>query len=297
MGAAQRKEADGSVVLITGCTDGGIGSSLAMVFAAAGCHVVATARSLSSMTRLKIYPGIQTMELDVTNLDSVKRVVQNVEQEHGGIDILVNNAGVPCVAPVAELPLATFETTFRTNVYGPLALIQAVVPGMASKGKGKIVNVGSITSYAYGPWVGGYSASKAAVEALTDALRMELKPFGLHVMLVLPGAIRSNIGKKSEDITTSSVIEGLKLYKSWKPTLYKRGGLSQVSHCTNTQEFAQKTVEKILSKRPPYHYVYGRFTTLMTILHYLPLRLSDKLFQTLFDLNRKVSLEDVRKSD
>ncbi|KAL2621186.1 hypothetical protein R1flu_001391 [Riccia fluitans] len=297
MGGAQTREAGGSVVLITGCSDGGIGSALAKEFAAAGCQVIATARSLNSMFQLSVHPNVRTMELDVTNFDMVKAVVQSLEQENGRIDILVNNAGVPCVAPVAELPLTNLEKSFQTNVFGPIALIQAVFPGMAARGEGKIVNVGSITSYSYAPWAGGYISSKAAIEALTDALRMELKPFGLQVMLVLPGAITSNFGKNAEKMTSSSVIEGLNWYRSWKAVLYKRAGFSQGSYSTSAQELAQKTVEKVLSKKLPSHFVYGRFTGIFMLLHYLPLWLSDRFYCKLFDLNRKAAIEDIRKHD
>ncbi|KAL3692103.1 hypothetical protein R1sor_005754 [Riccia sorocarpa] len=297
MGGTQTKEADESVVLITGCSDGGIGSALAKEFAAAGCQVVATARSLSSMAELSVYPNVQPKELDVTDFDMVKAVVQSVEQENGRIDILVNNAGMPCVAPVAELPLPTLEKSFKTNVFGPVALIQAVFPGMAARGKGKIVTIGSINSYSYGPWAGGYVSSKAAIEALTDALRMELKPFGLQVMLVLPGAITSNFGKNSQTMTTSSVIEGLQWYRSWKAVLYKRGGFSQGSHSTSSQELAQKTVEKALSRKLPPHFAYGRFSSIFTLLHYLPLWITDMFYCKLFDLNRKAAIEDTRKHE
>ncbi|KAK7852489.1 retinol dehydrogenase 8 [Quercus suber] len=131
------------VVLITGCSAGGIGYALARAFAAKNCQVVATSRSKVSMGDLEQDPRFFLQELDVLSHDSVQRVVSTVVEKYGHIDVLVNNAGVQCVGPLAEIPLSALQRTFDTNLYGPMRLVQAVVPHMASRRKGKIVNVGS----------------------------------------------------------------------------------------------------------------------------------------------------------
>ncbi|CAL5370945.1 unnamed protein product [Camellia sinensis] len=136
-------------------------------------------------------------ELDVLSDESVQNVLSNVLQEFGRIDVLVNNAGVQFVGPLAEIPLSAIQATFNTNVYGTMRLIQAVVPHMASRKKVKIVTVGSVSVLAPPPWAGAYTASKAALHALTDSLRLELRPFGIDVINVVPGAIRSNLGNSA----------------------------------------------------------------------------------------------------
>ncbi|KAI9113881.1 hypothetical protein K1719_015132 [Acacia pycnantha] len=159
------------VVLITGCSQGGIGHSLARAFAAHHCTVVATSRSLSSMEDLDQDPRFFLQELDVQSDDSVHRTLNNVLHKYGRIDVLVNNAGVQCIGPLAEVPLSAIHQTFDTNVFGTLRLIQACVPHMAARKQGKIVNIGSVIAMAPGPWSGAYTSSKAALHAITDTLR------------------------------------------------------------------------------------------------------------------------------
>ncbi|CAN7037528.1 unnamed protein product [Brassica rapa subsp. trilocularis] len=136
----------GPVVLITGCSHGGIGHALAREFAENGCRVVATSRSRSKMADLEQDPRMFVHELDVRSEQSVNNVVSNVIDKFGQVDVLVNNAGIQCVGPMAEIPISTMQNTFDTNVFGStVRMTQAVVPHMVSKKKGKIVNVGSIS--------------------------------------------------------------------------------------------------------------------------------------------------------
>ncbi|KAJ7565459.1 hypothetical protein O6H91_02G062000 [Diphasiastrum complanatum] len=274
--ASEFKEEEAQVVLITGCSSGGIGSALAVAFADRGCQVVATSRSLESMHTLQNHPHVTTCALDVTVDESIAAAVEFVLEKYGRIDILVNNAGVHCTAPVAELPLSLLESTFATNVFGPLKLIQAVTPHFVVKGRGKIVNLGSIAGFAFGPWVGGYSASKVAIHALTDALRIELKPFGIDVVLVVPGAIQSNIGANSTSIFNR--LPPFKIYQPFEASLRARAVLSQHSGSTPRLELAQKTVDAILQKKPPRCFLYGCFSTLYALLYYAPLWLRDWYF-------------------
>ncbi|KAM0901864.1 hypothetical protein ACQ4PT_019695 [Festuca glaucescens] len=177
------------VVLVTGCSEGGIGNAMARAFAAAGCAVVATARSRSSMRGLEGDPRYLVLELDVGSDESARRAVGDALREFGRVDVLVNNAGVHLVAPLAEVPMDSFQQVFDTNVYGAMRMIQAVIPHMMERRKGTIVNVGSITALAPGPWAGAYSASKAALHALSDTLRVELRNFGINVMIVAQEAL------------------------------------------------------------------------------------------------------------
>ncbi|KAM3708834.1 hypothetical protein ACJW30_02G126700 [Castanea mollissima] len=267
-------EPDGKeVVLITGCSAGGIGHALARAFAAEKCQVVATSRSKVSMGDLEQDPRFFLQELDVLSHDSVQRVVSTVVEKYGHIDVLVNNAGVQCVGPLAEIPLSALQRTFDTNVYGPMRLVQAVVPHMASRRKGKIVNVGSIAALAPGPWAGVYTASKAALHALTDTLRLELRHFGIDVINVAPGAIRSNIGNAVR--ANYSQMPEWKLYKPFEAAIRARAHFSQGPKSTPSEEFAKKTVAAVLKKNPPAWFSSGHLSTAMAVMYHLPLFIRD----------------------
>ncbi|KAL7614383.1 hypothetical protein Lser_V15G06799 [Lactuca serriola] len=262
------------VVLITGCSSGGIGNALARAFAARNCLVVATARSLSSMPDLNDKSDMFFLqELDVLRDESVVEVVSNVIDKFGRIDVLVNNAGVQCIGPLAEIPLSSAQHTFNTNVFGTLRLIQAVVPHMASRKKGKIVNIGSISAMTPGPWSGVYNASKAAIHSLTDTLRLELKPLGINVTNVVPGAIRSNLGESA--IANYSKMPEWKLYKKYEAAIKKRAYFSQGPNATPSQEFAEKTVDAILKQDPPSWFSYGQYSIISAIIYHLPIFLKD----------------------
>ncbi|CAH1436890.1 unnamed protein product [Lactuca virosa] len=266
------------VVLITGCSSGGIGNALACAFAARNCLVVATARSLSSMPDLNDKSDMFFLqELDVLRDESVVEVVSNVIDKFGLIDVLVNNAGVQCIGPLAEIPLSSAQHTFNTNVFGTLRLIQEVVPHMASRKKGKIVNIGSVSAMTPGPWSGVYNASKAAIHSVTDTLRLELKPLGINVTNVVPGAIRSNLGDSA--IANYSKMPEWKLYKKYEAAIKKRAYFSQGPKATPSQEFAEKTVDAILKQDPPSWFSYGQYSTISAIIYHLPIFLKDFLLK------------------
>ncbi|KAL0378654.1 UNVERIFIED_CONTAM: Short-chain dehydrogenase RED1 [Sesamum radiatum] len=269
------------VVVITGCSIGGIGHALALEFAARDCLVVATVRSLSSVSDLQSDPRFFLQELDVSSDKSVRRALSTVLKKFERIDVVVNNAGVPCVGPLAEVPLSAIEQTFNTNVYGALRLIQAVVPHMASRKKGKIVNVGSVTALAPLPWAGAYTASKAALHAVTDTLRLELRPFGIDVINVVPGAVKSNIGNSS--IATYNRLPELKLYNKFEEAIRARAMLSQGIKSTPAQEFAKKTVDAVLKQNPPAWLSLGHLSGVMAVLHHMPLSIRDFLVRKKFN--------------
>ncbi|XP_057971480.1 short-chain dehydrogenase ptmH [Malania oleifera] len=269
---------DREVVLITGCSGGGIGNALARAFASHNCVVVATARSLASMADLHDDPCFFLQELDVLSDESVHHVFSTVLEKFGRLDTLVNNAGVQCIGPLAEIPLSNLQHAFNTNVFGSMRLVQAVVPHMVSRRKGRIVNVGSVIALGPGPWAGGYSASKAALHSLSDTLRLELKNFGIDVITVVPGAIRSNIGNSA--LASYNQMPEWKLYKPFEAAIRARATFSQGPNSTPTEEFAKKTVATILRKKPPAWFSYGRTSTIMAIMYYLPLFLKDFILRT-----------------
>lgn len=269
------------VAIITGCSSGGIGHALALEFAARDCQVVATARSLASMSDLQSDPRFFLQELDVTSDESVGRALSLVIEKFGRVDIVVNNAGMLCVGPLAEVPLSSIEQTFNTNVYGSLRLIQAVVPHMASRKKGKIVNFGSVTVLAPPPWGGVYTSSKAAIHALSDSLRLELRAFGIDVITVVPGAVKSNIANSA--VAINDRMPEWKLYKRFEEAIRARAVFSQSSKSTPSEEFAKKTVDAVLKKNPPAWLSLGHQSTIMAVMYYVPLFIRDFILGKKFD--------------
>ena len=191
---------DNKVVLVTGCAKGGIGYEYCKAFAEQNCHVFASDISQRMHDMLDLSSdNIETPELDVASDESVATVVNNIISKCGRIDILINNAVIGSTGPLAELRLDTIRKAYEINTLGQLRLVQQVVPFMASRQSGSIVNVGSVVGRVPTPWGGSYCASKAAVHAMSNTLWVELRPFGVNVVLVVPGAVRSNLGRANTD--------------------------------------------------------------------------------------------------
>ena len=176
-------------VLVTGCSTG-IGRVTALHLVAAGHLVYATARRPDTLAELE-KAGARTMALDVTDAASMRAAVEAVEAEHGRVGTLVNNAGYGVYGPVEEVGLDDVRRQFETNVFGLGRLTQLVLPAMRAARQGRIVNISSMGGRIVYPTGGWYHASKYAVEALSDALRVEVAPFGIKVVVVEPGLIRT----------------------------------------------------------------------------------------------------------
>jgi NAD(P)-dependent dehydrogenase (short-subunit alcohol dehydrogenase family) len=176
-------------ILITGCSTG-IGHATALHLVSKGFAVYATARKPETLEELA-RSGCRTLRLDVTDDASMRDAVDVVERDAGGIDVLVNNAGYGLEGPIEELRLDEIRDQFETNLFGPTRLTQMVLPAMRGRGRGKIINISSVGGRITTPGTGAYHASKHALEALSDVLRFELRGFGIDVVLVEPGAIRS----------------------------------------------------------------------------------------------------------
>lgn len=172
-------------VLITGCSSG-IGQAAALALHEAGRTVVATARNPDTLSGLA-GRGLRTLALDVTDESSMRAAVDAA----GPIDVLVNNAGYGLYGTVEQLPMAEIRRQFETNFFGLVRLTQLVLPGMRAAGGGRILNVSSMGGRATLPGGAFYHASKYAVEALSDALRMEVAQFGIDVVLIEPGPVRT----------------------------------------------------------------------------------------------------------
>jgi len=191
-------------VLITGGTDG-LGRAAALLLAEKGYRVVAAGRSLKKRADLERVAAerklpIETMELDVCDDGSVQRAVQSVLQNSSAIDVLINNAGVGYMAVVEELKLEDLRKQFETNVFGMLRVTQAVLPHMRERRSGRILMMSSVAGIVTPPAYGAYSSSKHALEALSNALRLELYPFGVDVILIEPGYIRTNFQHTAKEL-------------------------------------------------------------------------------------------------
>lgn len=177
------------VVLITGCSSG-IGAATARRLARHGHVVYASARQPEALAELAA-GGCQTLALDVTDEASMQAAVRQVQAAHGGLDVLINNAGYGLYGPVEQLSPVELRRQFETNLFGLVRLCQLVLPGMRERGAGRIVNVSSMGGRTTLPGGGAYHASKYAVEAISDALRIEVRRFGIDVVLIEPGAVRT----------------------------------------------------------------------------------------------------------
>ncbi|WP_115561075.1 oxidoreductase [Xanthomonas arboricola] len=182
-----------AVVLITGVSSG-IGRAAAAGFAARGCAVYGSVRTLATATPLA---GVQLVEMDVRNADSVNRAVAGIIEQAGHIDVLVNNAGANLVGAVEETTTEEAAALFDTNVLGILRTIRAVAPSMRARRKGRIVNVSSVLGFLPAPYMGLYAASKHAVEGLSETLDHELRQFGVRVSLVQPSYTKTSLGSNS----------------------------------------------------------------------------------------------------
>ncbi len=190
---------DAMVALITGCSTG-IGRDLATRMTAAGYVVVATARRGESLDGLEV---ALNLALDVTSDESVTAAIAQVMEAYGRIDVLVNNAGYGVRGVIEELPAAAVRAMFDVNVFGALRLMQAVIPHMRVRGSGTIVNISSVAGRLSLPIIGAYSATKFALEALSDAARQELRPFGIHVVVVEPGNIATHFDTTSRTVSAA----------------------------------------------------------------------------------------------
>jgi short-subunit dehydrogenase len=187
-------------VLVTGAS-AGIGKATAILLAQSGYNVYGAARRIEKMQDLKNY-GIKPIALDVTEDESVTACVEQIFQEAGSIDILINNAGFGSYGAIEDVTMQDAKYQLEVNVFGALRLTQLVLPKMRQNKYGKIVNISSVGGKIASPLGGWYHASKFAIEALSDAMRLEVKQFGVDVIVIEPGGTKSEWG----DIAVESLM-------------------------------------------------------------------------------------------
>lgn len=224
------------VVLITGCSTG-IGRDLAVRLSESGYAVVATARKPESLVNLK---AALKLPLDVTQTDSVGSAVECTLQRFERIDVLVNNAGYAIRGAIEETSESQVQEMFNVNVFGVMRLIRAVVPHMREQKEGCIINISSIAGKRSTPANGAYSASKFAVEALSDALRLELAPFGIQVVVIEPGSIQTHFMETAIAHTSEQALSRTSPYRN----LYRQS--SQFAASMQRQQPSPDAVSRVI---------------------------------------------------
>ena len=243
------------VVLITGGSSG-IGKSIGEFLSDKNYKVYGTSRNPDNYKNSK-FPIVA---LDVLDNTTIKKCVESVIKIEGRIDVVINNAGAGITGPIEETPEAEIKRNFDTNFFGPIAVIKAVLPQMRQQNSGLIINVTSIAGYMGLPYRGIYSASKGALEIITEAFRMEIKDFNIHMTNVAPGDFATNIaaGRFHAPIIKNSA------YSKYESVL--KAIDDDVDNSANPIEVA-KVVHKIIeTKKPKIHYKVGAFMQKFSIV-------------------------------
>jgi short-subunit dehydrogenase len=281
MGAKSR------TVLITGAT-AGIGKHVALDLVARGHRVLATGRNLRALEALRDEAAqrgviIETVILDVTDAESIRSAAEAVKglTAGRGVDVLVNNAGYGQGGPVMELGDDVLRKQFETNVFGLMAVTRAFVPDMIARGEGWILNVSSIGGRITFPFFGAYHASKYAVEALSDALRTELRGFGVRVVLIEPGPITSEFSERA--FTSLPQGDAAARYAS---SYARADGIRATSdRFAFSPEHVAAAVRRAIGNAPRARYMAPSFLScVFALVPFVPTRLLDGLFRWAFGL-------------
>ena len=274
-----------SPVLITGCSTG-IGRATAERLRAAGHAVYATARNPETLADLEA-KGCVTLALDVTDEASMKAAVDRIEEEAGGIGALVNNAGYSQSGAIETVEMEAVRRQFETNVFGLIRMTQLVLPGMRKRGTGRIVNISSMGANFTFPGGGVYHATKYAVEAISDALRFEVAGFGIEVVVIQPGAIRTEFDKAAvaslDDAgSADDVYADFNRHVGRATTdAYEKGPMKLLG---GEPDAVAKVIEKAITvRRPRTRYrVTPSATLLINQSHLMPDRVWDRFVATQF---------------
>lgn len=244
------------VILITGASSG-IGKSIGEFLHNKGCIVYGTSRNPERITN-SVFP---LLALDVRNTESIQNTIQKIITLSGRLDVVINNAGVGITGPIEEIPSAEIKNNFETNFFGPIEVMKAALPQMRSQKSGLIINITSIAGYMGLPYRGIYSASKGALELISEALSMEVKPFGINITNVAPGDFATNIasGRFHAPVIKDSAYES-----SYGTTLKMMN--EQVDSGNNPIEVAQAIFEIIETQNPKIHYKVGSFIQKFSIV-------------------------------
>ena len=274
-------------ILITGAT-AGIGRAAALRLARKGHHVIATGRRQGALESLRAQANdlaLDILRLDVTDQTSIRDAVTAVDAltEGRGVDVLVNNAGYGLGAPLAEVSQSDLRHQFDTNVFGLMAVTQAFLGDMVARGSGRVINVSSIGGRITFPMMGAYHASKYAVEALSDAMRMELAPCGIHVSVIEPGPIKTEFVDRLNDAANPYKVDG-----SLYARVFDRADAIEhkaMAYAPGPEVIARAIERAATARRPRARYIAPFWSrAALTLLDLVPLRLRDALMRTMFGL-------------
>ena len=236
-------------ILITGCSSG-IGAAMAEEFHNKGHRVFASARRPESLAALAD-KGIETLSLDVNDDASITAAMASVESATGQLDMLINNAGFSQVGAVLDLQREDLRAQYETNVIAPIAVTRAALPllraAVSASGRATVVNVGSIVGLFTTPFAGAYCSSKAALHSLSDALRMELAPFDIRLVMVQPGGVKSSFGDHAEEALQ---LPEDSVYKPIEKGIRDRAQAGQQG-AEPAAEFVVPVVKQLLQNPPP----------------------------------------------
>lgn len=277
-------------VLVTGCSDGGLGAALAIAFHKAGLHVYATARNPTKMTSLKAL-GIETLTLDVQNTESINVCVAEIASRKGSLDILVNNAGGGYSMPFSDMSIPKAKALFDLNVWSYLEVTQAFLP-LLLESKGILVNQTSVASLCTVPFQSTYNASKAAIAMFSDHQRLELAPFGIKVVDLKTAAVKSNFFAAIAD---GQKLPESSLYLPAREVVEKTlAGADFMDDAMDTTVWAVSVVGRLLKKNPPSNIWLGTNASLARLATVLPHGMLDgtvKKMTGLDEVERAVSKE------
>jgi NAD(P)-dependent dehydrogenase (short-subunit alcohol dehydrogenase family) len=281
------------VILITGCSSG-IGQALAQEMHQRGHLVYATARNTANIQAMA-QPGLRVLPLDVTDHASIDAALAVVRHEQGRLDMLINNAGYGQFGAVIDLDPAMLRRQFETNVFAPVALARAALPLLRVRQRACIVNIGSVSGILTTPFAGAYCASKAALHALSDAMRMELAPFGIAVVIVQPGAIASRMG---ENGAASVALPPDSQYGRIGAAVRSRAVSSQ-QNATPVGVMAKALTSALLGQTPPPVIRLGRLSFQLPFMRrWLPLSWLDHKLSSTFGLDKlSMGLAHVEPAD
>lgn len=271
----------GQFVLISGATTG-IGQCCALRLAKLGFQIFAGYRKPEDADSLKsLHANIQPVHLEMTDERSIRQAEAFISNHLQGQPLqgIVNNAGIVISGPVETLPAALWRHQLEVNFIGHISVIQAFLP-MLRQSRGRIINMGSVSGIQALPFLGPYSASKFALAALSDSLRLELKPWGIHVALIEPGSIATPIWDKSrsvaEEIQADCSPEGQTLYGSMLESL-KRASSRSASRAISPDKVADAVIHGLTSPKPKTRYPIGQTAQLRRFFSWLPDSLKDYL--------------------
>ncbi|HEX5361846.1 MAG TPA: oxidoreductase [Fluviicoccus sp.] len=263
------------VVIVTGVSSG-IGKVTAEKFVERGCVVFGTVRNVGKAEHIR---GVELVEMDVGNEESVKRAVQSVIARAGRIDVLVNNAGVSLLGSVEESTIKEAEDLFDTNFFGVLRTMQAVLPQMRTQGSGRIVNVSSVLGLLPAPYMGIYAASKHAVEGISETLDHEVRRFGIRVTLVEPAYTRTNL-----DINAPRTRERISAYSAERDQV-ERKIAANVNGAPEPDSVAETILTAALGKWRIRRAVSGQAAMLSFLRRFMPAAPVDAGIRKDFGLN------------